>query len=507
MALKMVEKVNRKKEEKIMKKTALISMAILALASCTAKMEKLADVNGAEGLAQQIQINIADFVSADDPATKATVTTAGVFAWSTTDVIGIWPETVDAQQVAGQLPFTYNSGSGSSVVFRGSGWGLICDGGYTYDAYFPYNGETVDSEHIPFTYPANIIGTHNNINRVYSYLYMYGPAITPASTAEATFNFYQLSALAKFAITAPQGVQYTKVVIKTADASNVFTTAGTYDLTTASKGSVTITPTTQTNALGFSCDETLSAEKPTMNFWIPMCPAALNEKTLNISVWDSSNNKYVGTKVCTKNQVSGKYYTYSVTVVADPDPVNPYASAFVSTIEPVDLGHSKYLFAPMNLGATSIEETGDFFAWGETETKAQFDNSTYTGRQNPLVDGLLAPEDDAAHVKWGGDWIMPNYLESNEFLQNQCDKEWVTINGTQGWKCYNKKDHSKWIFLPAGGRKVGTEVLDSDQGFYWTSYSSGGTYFSHLVNRYSPTSFGDTRLRTTGLSIRPVQLK
>lgn len=491
-----------------MKKTVFVSMAILALASCTAKMEDITSESSEEILARKIQVNIADFVSADDPATKATVTTEGVFAWSSTDIIGVWPENVTPAQAVQQVPFKYSSGSGSAATFGGTGWGLICNGEYQYDAYFPYKGEAVDSEHIPFTYPANVIGTHDYINYVNPYLYMYAPAVTPADVEHASFNFYQLGALAKFAITAPQGVQYTKVVIKTADASNVFTLAGTYDLSTATAGSVTITPTTQTNTIGFSCNETLSGVKPTMNFWFPMCPAALNGKTLEVTVWDGSNNKYIGAKVCGKDQVPGNFYTYSVTVVADPDPVDPYASAFVESIVPVDLGHSKYLFAPMNLGATSIEEIGDFFAWGETETKAEFTSGNYTGPQYPLVDGkTLDLRDDAAHVKWGNGWIMPNYLESNEFLQNKCDKEWVTINGTQGWKCYNKSDHSKWIFLPAGGQKIGTEVLDSNKGFYWTSYSSGGSYFSHLVNRTSPTSMGDTKLRTTGLSIRPVKLK
>lgn len=491
-----------------MKKTVFVSMAILALACCTAKMENITSGSSEEILARKIQVNIADFVSADDPATKATVTTEGVFAWSSTDIIGVWPENVTPAQAVQQVPFKYSSGSGSAATFGGTGWGLICNGEYQYDAYFPYKGEAVDSEHIPFTYPANVIGTHNNINRVNPYLYMYAPAVIPADVEHASFNFYQLGALAKFAITAPQDVQYTKVVIKTADASNVFTLAGTYDLSTATAGSVTITPTTQTNTIGFSCNETLSGVKPTMNFWFPMCPAALNGKTLEVTVWDGSNNRYTGTKVCGKDQVSGKFYTYSVTVTLDP--VDPYASAFVESIVPVDLGHSKYLFAPLNLGATSVEETGDFFAWGETETKAQFDNSTYTGPQHDLVGGLLAPEDDAASVKWGNGWIMPAYGQVNEFLQNQCDKEWVTINGTQGWKCYNKSDHSKWIFLPAGGVKVGTTVTDTNIGYYWTSTyfeSSPNTPFCEYVKKEAPKAMGYTKTKSHGLSIRPVKLK
>lgn len=492
-----------------MKKTVFVSMAILALASCTAKMENITSESSEEILARKIQVNIADFVSADDPATKATVTTEGVFAWSSTDIIGVWPENVTPAQAVQQVPFKYSSGSGSAATFGGTGWGLICNGEYQYDAYFPYKEEAVDSEHIPFTYPANVIGTHDYINYVNPYLYMYAPAVTPADVEHASFNFYQLGALAKFAITAPQGVQYTKVVIKTADASNVFTLAGTYDLSTATAGSVTITPTTQTNTIGFSCNETLSGVKPTMNFWFPMCPAALNGKTLEVTVWDGSNKRYTGTKVCGKDQVSGKFYTYSVTVALDP--VDPYDPDFVSSIAPVDLGHSKYLFAPMNLGATSIEETGDFFAWGEITTKDSFNKGNYDGPQYPLIGTrkTLDPRDDAAAVLWGNGWKMPDYDAINGFLQDQCDKEWVTINGTQGWRCYNKKDHTKWIFLPAGGFKT-TSVYSTDQGFYWTITQGNNTSTTALSEHCQIGHVNSLGLYHTiydGLSIRPVKSK
>lgn len=94
--------------------------------------------------------------------------------------------------------------------------------------------------------------------------------------------------------------------------------------------------------------------------------------------------------------------------------------------EYIDLGlPSGTLWATMNIGASSPEDYGDYFAWGETAPKDVYDWSTYkwcNGSSNTLtkycfnssygnngfVDNLteLDPEDDAATVNWGQDWRM-----------------------------------------------------------------------------------------------------
>lgn len=486
-----------------MKKTLLFVAAALALVACNKENQNRPLAK--DVLANDVQINTVDFVDAD--ATKGSVNTDGVFSWSTSDRIGVWPLTVDSAQDPQQLYFDWSIGgdTGASATFSGSGWGMFCTGEFSYASYFPYVNDGSKTA-VPFTYPANLDESNDNIAAVRKYLPMYSLAITPDAPAECRFTYYQLSALARFVLTAPQGVQYTKVVIKTSDDSNVFTTEGTYDLTSATAlAAPTITPITQTNALGFSTSATLSAGTPALVLWMTMCPAALEGKTLNISMWDSSNKKYEGSVTCTKNQQSGKRYKYAATL--SESVVNPYDPSFVAGIEGVDLGHPTYLFAPFNLGATSMEETGDYFAWGEIETKASFTSVNYTGSSAVLTDLILTSDYDAAAQKWGNGWIMPSY-SLNSFLQDGCDKEWVTINGTQGWKMYNKSDHTKWIFMPAGGIKEGGDVLNSYQGYYWSSkeYASSSG-FSFLVNSTSPKSMGNTTFKWKGLVIRAVKPK
>ncbi len=91
----------------------------------------------------------------------------------------------------------------------------------------------------------------------------------------------------------------------------------------------------------------------------------------------------------------------------------------------VDLGlPSGTKWATMNVGANSPEESGDFFAWGETSMKNDYgwENQKYwiddsvkfskyvTNSQYGNKDGKkeLDLEDDAAYVNWGKGWRMPS---------------------------------------------------------------------------------------------------
>lgn len=112
----------------------------------------------------------------------------------------------------------------------------------------------------------------------------------------------------------------------------------------------------------------------------------------------------------------------------------------------VDLGlPSGTLWAAYNVGATKPEENGDYFAWGETETKNVYNAKTYKygtakidtsyygalvldslwkynfGNEHPgTIDNLstLLPEDDAATANWGKEWRMPTNEEMIELKEN-----------------------------------------------------------------------------------------
>ena len=189
----------------------------------------------------------------------------------------------------------------------------------------------------------------------------------------------------------------------------------------------------------------------------------------------------------------------------------------------IDLGLSSgTLWASWNLGASSPEEYGAYFAWGETTPKNNYDWSTYKFGESSnftkynTTDGLteLQLEDDAANVILGKDWRMPTHQEELE-LVNECTWESVELNGISGYKVTGPNGNS--IFLPRGGLYDGTDY-DCDGttisnantcGWYWSStlnsvgsaYAQGLCFFPSLL-----ANVGDHE-RCDGHNIRPVYIR
>lgn len=190
--------------------------------------------------------------------------------------------------------------------------------------------------------------------------------------------------------------------------------------------------------------------------------------------------------------------------------------------EYVDLGlPSGLLWAKYNVGATSEEEAGLYFQWGDTQgyTAEQvgdgeglkpFDRGDYKFS----IDGtpsnfskynasdrktVLDPEDDAAHVNMGGNWRMPTLDEYKELCLNTdiylVPTEGEEIQGTahdqsgfveiaweseaegtlKGVKFYKKGDKQTYMFVPAVGAAIEGSMLYVGQGGnLWSSslYSS-----------------------------------
>ena len=165
--------------------------------------------------------------------------------------------------------------------------------------------------------------------------------------------------------------------------------------------------------------------------------------------------------------------------------------------EYVDLGLS-VKWATCNVGAESPEEYGDYFAWGEVESKTTYDWSTYKYGSdynqltkycndsdlgyNGFTDNktVLDPEDDAATVNWGGKWRMPT-VEEQEELKDNCTWTLTTKQGIKGYKLTSKIDGYTdcSIFLPIAGYMGRTGLYDTKCGYYWGSslYVYGGASF------------------------------
>ena len=193
-----------------------------------------------------------------------------------------------------------------------------------------------------------------------------------------------------------------------------------------------------------------------------------------------------------------------------------------ASVEAIDLGLPSGLkWATMNVGATKPEEYGALFAWGETEPKSIYKLSTYkwcNGSSNSLtkyntwssygtVDNktVLDPDDDAAHVNWGGSWRMPTVEECDE-LVNNCTWTWTTQNGVNGRLVTGP--NGKSIFLPAAGWRSETDIIKILAGYsggYWSSsLDTGFRAYGVYIDCDYVTRNNEGGFRYSGQSVRPV---
>ena len=193
----------------------------------------------------------------------------------------------------------------------------------------------------------------------------------------------------------------------------------------------------------------------------------------------------------------------------------------------VDLGlPSGMLWATCNVGASKPEEYGDYYAWGETETKTRYVWSTYMWCEGTktsmtkyckydsygVVDNKVTLEysDDIARVKWGGKWRMPTYSEFNE-LKDHCSFYAETINGIKGIKVVSDRNY-KSVFFPLAGFYSNNSLYDAGKIFScWSSSLSSGDSFDaycSLIN--GETYFLEMTYlneRYLGLTVRAVMSK
>ena len=187
------------------------------------------------------------------------------------------------------------------------------------------------------------------------------------------------------------------------------------------------------------------------------------------------------------------------------------------THEYVDLGLS-VKWATCNVGASSPEETGYFFSWGETKPKAKYNWETYkwcegsydtqtkycTESYYGTVDNktILELSDDAANANWGGDWRMPTREEQGE-LRTECTWTWTTQDGVKGYKVTSKTNGNS-IFLPAAGYRSDSDLDDAgSSGHYWSSSLDTG-YSDYACSLYFYSGYVGYGSRYGGHSVRPV---
>ena len=157
----------------------------------------------------------------------------------------------------------------------------------------------------------------------------------------------------------------------------------------------------------------------------------------------------------------------------------------------VDLGlPSRTLWATCNVGATSPEQAGLYFAFGETKgfTAEQvksgeraFDDKSYKAKD---ISTNLTLEQDAAHIYMGGMWRMPTAGYYQELIDNCNVVETDDYNGTGvAGRVFTSKVNGNSVFFPAAGYCYNSSVYGvGSYGGYWSASwgSPSGAWYSYF---------------------------
>ena len=184
-----------------------------------------------------------------------------------------------------------------------------------------------------------------------------------------------------------------------------------------------------------------------------------------------------------------------------PDDNHPHA---------IDLGlPSGTKWCCCNVGASTPEAYGGYYAWGETTTKSVYNWDTYAygsswDNYQYIGSDIAGTGYDAATVNMGAPWRMPSHDQQMELMYN-CSRQWTQVNGVNGILVTGRNGGR--IFLPSAGYRW-SGGLDSagSYGDYWSSSLGPGSDGSaYSVGFYSGRWhwYGDGD-RGGGFSVRPV---
>ena len=191
------------------------------------------------------------------------------------------------------------------------------------------------------------------------------------------------------------------------------------------------------------------------------------------------------------------------------------------TMEYVDLGlPSGKKWSKKYLGAETVTDEGDYYAWGETSPK---DINDFTKENYKLLDGAwgefrryhgkdgwkqLMPYDDAATARLGNKWHIPTETEVKELFDNCTAKE-ITLNGQPGIALVSKINNN-YIFFRNNGVRSGNKWYFATECVSWTAdlykldVEYGNIFKIYIYEGDIITTTNWSNCRAEGMNIRPI---
>lgn len=197
----------------------------------------------------------------------------------------------------------------------------------------------------------------------------------------------------------------------------------------------------------------------------------------------------------------------------------------IGSADCIDLGlPSGKKWAACNLGASTPEEYGAYFAWGEIEPKQTFEWNNYklgngetdskikmtkycSQSKRGEVDSrqLLEAADDAAIVLTAGKWRIPTKEEWEELL-NGCTWGWVKNYNGKGFdmKVGTSKTNGNTILFPFSGYYNGTAFIKDEMEFWTANQKVDNGLDAYYVRMMTHNQSVKNGPRKQGMPIRAI---
>ena len=201
------------------------------------------------------------------------------FAWTPGDRVGILPD--QGAQVWFEIPTPEEGEEPTNVAtFDGGAWALKPTSDYA--AYYPFVKDfDMDRTAVPVSYTGQAQTGNGSTAHLGAFDYQGARPSTTNGAGGVSFDFDHVGALVLLQFTVPtSGTELTGVTLSANGAE--FTTAGTYDLTSAEGFPITPTETAESMTIGL--DYTTTADDETVTLYFMCAPIDLSDKKVSISV-------------------------------------------------------------------------------------------------------------------------------------------------------------------------------------------------------------------------------
>lgn len=341
--------------------------------------------------------------------------------------------------------------------------------------------------------------------------YMYGVSTETVSMSNPTAYIEFKHALARITLSlikdrddVGNGV-VSKVVLQNRSANDA-------DAVIHTQGTLIVNTYTQKGYISAKHDITAKIEVPTecnlsstlspQTIDLLVIPTTINEDAEIILTIDGSPYSFT---LPASTWEAGEQYTYNIFIDR-----KTLITPTITPGEKIYLGFNGDNGQPLywssyNLGATSPEDYGGLYGWGDpTGEKTSTDLDDYPSA-NPPSD-INDTEYNLAKKMWGDGWRLPSNNEMWRLLSN-CDDQWTTINGREGI-LYTSKTNGNSIFIPTAPVRTGESIVQGTKSYYWLNTlnqddnSLAATFHIDTYWENDWPTAGEKRY--LGLPIRPV---